>query len=479
MGATARWPAASSAQRTNESTRAGIRYPRAASHSTVANRCGVILRDPVHGLIEFDGNAEQVVCALIDTREVQRLRHVQQLGFTSLVFPGAEHSRFAHALGAAHVMVRLLARVRPIQDTLPPELRIDAEAEREAVAAALLHDLGHGPFSHLFEDVLPGARKHEAWSVDVVRDPSTDVHRALEGLSRGMAERVAGLLGGSYRLGYLARAVAGTLDTDRCDYLLRDSRMTGVGYGLYDLDWLLRALSFGELPRGDASDRWVLAIEGRKGLPPIEGFFLARQFMYEQVYHHKATRAAECLIRAIFLRVAELVRDGDPPPAVPAAIRDAALGQAVALGDYLALDDISLLAAFRAWAQGDDPELATLTTALARRRLPKTLPLPNDGRESGAWDRAADAAREIARARGLRPDRAVWLDVPSDVPYAEPDDDAPTGLWVALRHQPLRRLGHVSFLLGELRNKRIERPRLVFPAEIRDDVRAAVESLLA
>src|SRR5699024_7422963 len=103
------------------------------------------------------------------------------------------------------------------------------------------------------------------------RDPATDVHRALARHSRGMPGRVADLLMGSYRLPYLARAVSGALDVDRADYLLRDSHMTGVRYGLYDLDWLLRALTFARV-----GDEWVLAIEGRKGLPPIEGFFLAR-----------------------------------------------------------------------------------------------------------------------------------------------------------------------------------------------------------
>jgi uncharacterized protein len=149
--------------------------------------------------------------------------------------------------------------------------------------------------------LLPNARHHEAWTLDLLRDPATEVHGALEKLSRGMAERVVALLEGHHPLGYLARAVSGTLDVDRCDYLLRDSHMTGVGYGLYDLDWLLRALVFAQVEAaGDPT--WVLAIEGRKGLPPIEGFFLARQFMYQQVYHHKATRAAESLIRGVVSR---------------------------------------------------------------------------------------------------------------------------------------------------------------------------------
>ena len=113
----------------------------------------MILRDPVHGLVAFEGEQERVVQALLDTREVQRLRRVRQLGLTSLVFPGAEHSRFAHAIGAAHVMSRLQERVRArqVSDGVPEALRLDDRSARESLAAALLHDLGHGPFSHLFE----------------------------------------------------------------------------------------------------------------------------------------------------------------------------------------------------------------------------------------------------------------------------------------------------------------------------------------
>ena len=281
----------------------------------------MILRDPVHGLVAFEGPHEKVVVPLLETREVQRLRNVRQLGFTSFVFPGAEHSRFAHCLGAAHVMVRLLARIREVQNVLPSELRLDAEIEAEAVAAALLHDLGHGPFSHLFEEVLPDARHHEAWTQDILLDDSTQVHRALAKLAKDMPQRVAALLAGTHPLGYLARAVSGVIDVDRCDYLLRDSHMTGVRYGIYDLDWLLRAFTFGCVAGPGNAPAWVLAIEGRKGLPPIEGFFLARLFMYQQVYHHKATRAAEMLIRALFLRATTLIREGRVPAQTPPAVR--------------------------------------------------------------------------------------------------------------------------------------------------------------
>lgn len=433
----------------------------------------MLLRDPVHGLVAFEGAAERVVRSLLATRELQRLRHVRQLGLASLVFPGAEHSRFAHSVGAAYVMVRLLDRMRSVDSALPPEFRIDAEAEADALAAALLHDVGHGPFSHLFEEVVPRARRHEAWTLDIVLDPGTEVHRALEGMSRGMAERVADLIAGRHRLGYLARCVSSTLDADRCDYLLRDSHMTGVSYGVYDLDWLLRSLSFGQLPSGE----WVLAIEGRKGLPPIEGFFLARQFMYQQVYHHKATRAADSLIRGIFARVAELVRGGSADMHIPAAVRGAAVSEPVSLGDYLAMDDIQLLSSFRAWEKGRDPLLAQLTTSLARRDLPKTVPLRPDG-ATGAWQEAVARASEVVTRRGYRADLVVTLDVPADVPYGEPDGESPEGIWVVIRHQPIQRLSRCSFLLNQLRNQRIERPRLIFPSSVRDEVLAALEGVI-
>jgi HD superfamily phosphohydrolase len=433
--------------------------------------CRVILRDPVHGLIAFEGAAERVIRSILDTREVQRLRRVRQLGLASLVFPGAEHTRFSHAIGAAHVMQALLQRMDACSDELPPEQRLDEEARAEALAAALLHDVGHGPFSHLFEEVLPHAKHHELWTQDILLDSSTEVHRTLEGISSGMAERVAGLLNGTYRLGYLCESIAGTIDVDRADYLLRDSHMTGVRYGLYDLDWLLQALTF-----ACVDGRWVLAVQGRKGLPPAESFFLGRHFMYQQVYHHKVTRAAEALVRAIFLRVSELIFDGNPPDPLLPAFRAAALGESLSLGEYLRMDDAELLTCLAAWEHGADSTLASLSQRLRSRILPKTVPLPEN--QPTQWQAALDAAKEIVEAHGHRSDLSVWLDIAEDVPYQEPTDGSSDGMWVTLRHQPLQRLGDASFLLGQLRNKRIQRPRLIFPAEFRKDVLAALHSVL-
>ena len=431
----------------------------------------MILRDPVHGLIVFEGMAERVVQSLLDTREVQRLRRVRQLGLASLVFPGAEHTRFVHAIGTAHVMQELLQRIDACSGELPSDHRLDDQARADALAAALLHDLGHGPFSHLFEEVLPHAKHHEMWTAEILLDPSTEVNQTLESISSGMAARVAKLLSGDYHLGYLSQSVSGTLDVDRADYLLRDSHMTGVRYGLYDLDWLLHALTF-----ACVEGRWVLAVQGRKGTPPVESFFLGRHFMYQQVYHHKATRAADALVRAIFMRVSELIVEGTPPDPLLPAFRAAALGEPISVADYLRMDDAELLTCLSAWEHGGDATLAGLSRRLRCRELPKTLPLPHQHPEK--WKAALERARRVVAGDGLRTDLTVWLDRAEDVPYQEPTDGSTDGMWVTFRHRPLQRLGDASFLLGQLRNKRIERPLLIFPGEYRPQVLEALHGVL-
>src|SRR5512143_3034895 len=151
----------------------------------------MLLRDPVHGLVAYEGDFEKVALALLDTREVQRLRRIRQLGLTSLAFPGAEHTRFAHALGAAHVMRLLLARLRQIDGDLPFWQRVTSERARDAIAAAFLHDIGHGPLSHLFEAAMPGASLHERWTEQILLDPSSDVHAILVRHDPYLPQRVA------------------------------------------------------------------------------------------------------------------------------------------------------------------------------------------------------------------------------------------------------------------------------------------------
>jgi HD superfamily phosphohydrolase len=425
----------------------------------------MILRDPVHGLVAFESDEDAILLRLLPTREVQRLRRIRQLGLTSLAFPGAEHTRFSHAIGAAHVMKLLVERLRQVDRDLPFWQRMTSERARDAVAAAFLHDIGHGPLSHLFEEAMPDAPHHETWTERMLLDPGSEVHRVLVADDAHLPQRVADLIRGKHALPYLAKAVSGTFDVDRCDYLLRDAHATGVRYGEYDLPWLLRSLRFDESPQPG------LAIDGTKGLAPIEAFLLARLFMFQQVYFHKSTRSAEWMIGIILRRAIGLVRDGLRLAALPPALASVAAGDAPTLAQYLELDDQVLLGAIHEWEGASDPILADLCRRLRARALFKTVELFHEGAGGYAIppEEALATAREIAKAAGLDPGVYVGLDTAEDTPYA--DDDS---LKVVFPRGRARRPSEVSFLLDRLRNETITRVRVIFAPELREAVREAL-----
>jgi HD superfamily phosphohydrolase len=428
----------------------------------------LILRDPVHGLVAFEGGEEQIVNDLMDTPEVQRLRRVRQLGVTSLAFPGAEHSRFAHALGAAFVMKQLLLRLRTLHGALPESQQVTIERGREALAAAFLHDLGHGPLSHLFEEAIAGAPAHETWTERIVLDPGTGVHRVLVRMDSGLPARVADLVQGRHPLAFLAKAVSGEFDVDRCDYLLRDAHATGVRYGLYDLDWLLRSLRFAPRTAADAAP--ALAIDGAKGLPAIEAFITARLFMFQQVYLHKATRSAEWMICTILRRAVEVIRAGGRLEPVPLAIMAAARQESISLGDYLELDDGVLWGAMHGWEAAADAPLADLCKRIRARSLFKTIELFGEQATEAGRARVLEIAREIAARRGYLPETHVGIDIATVEPFV--GGDAP--FMVVYAKGPARPLHEVSFLLGRLAGQVLSRSRLVLAPDLRDPVTNAL-----
>ncbi len=458
----------------------------------------MLLRDPVHGLVSFEHEEESIIVRLLETPEVQRLRRIRQLGLTCLAFPGAEHTRFAHAIGAAFVMQRFIERLRQIHDDLPFWQRLTSERARDALAAAFLHDLGHGPLSHLFEDALAhterahglglgsadgvgdsnNTRRHEDWTEQILLDPSTGVHKVLVQDDPELPRRVVGLIRGEHPLPYLARAVSGTFDVDRCDYLLRDAHATGVRYGEYDLPWLLSTLRFTEPASSSSSDAPPsagdevapgLAIDGSKGLSAIESFILARLFMFQQVYFHKSTRAAEWMIRVILTRAVSLIKDGTRLPRVPAALTAIAAGEVPSLGSYLELDDQVLLETLNVWRQAADPVLADLCERLRARELFKVHELYGEAAEPGRRARALETVRGVAEEAGLDPDLYTGLDVAVDTPYS--DDSS---LSVIFPDGRVRRPAEVSFVLDRLRDETLTRVRLMFAPELKDDVRAAL-----
>ena len=277
------------------------------------------IRDPVHNLIEFglttnddQRQLEQMLWRVIQTRPFQRLRRVKQLGFSELVFPGATHTRFAHSLGVFHTARQLLASVQRSLGGGRGDYNV-AQA-RFALTAALVHDVGHGMFSHAFEAVgkilnLPLAR-HETVSDRLIR--SGEIGVVLdETYGRCFADNVADLIGREQPKTLYDAVVTSQFDADRLDYMQRDRMMTGVHSGAVDVTWLLQNLEVADV-QVTSDEEKVGTIQtlvlGPKAFHVAESYVLALFHLHPNVYFHKATRGAEQILRVLMLRIFELVR---------------------------------------------------------------------------------------------------------------------------------------------------------------------------
>ncbi|MCY0876986.1 MAG: HD domain-containing protein, partial [Firmicutes bacterium] len=249
-------------------------------------------RDPVHNLIAFS-DRDQLIVDLINTREVQRLRRIRQLGLSHIAYPGAEHSRFVHSLGVAHLMRRFLDSDAGREGEFGAEL---AEYRQLAIASALLHDVGHGAFSHALETVT-GVR-HERFTTAIVRAQSTEVHAVLERHEPGLAEKVAQVVERRFQPSRaIVKLLSSQLDLDRTDYLLRDALMTGAGYGTFDVEWMLHVLRLGEV-----DGELEVGLDLEKGQSIAEDYIMCRYYMYLHVYFHHTTRAAEVMMETLLRR---------------------------------------------------------------------------------------------------------------------------------------------------------------------------------
>ena len=246
------------------------------------------LRDPIHGFIRADA----LESALVNSRPVQRLRYIRQLGLTRMVFPGAEHSRFSHALGAMELAGRVYDALAAKSEGLLPSGG-DALERRVVRVAALLHDIGHAPFSHSAEELFAGGIDHEEMTRRLLFHD--DVAGVLAERGEGVTpERVAGVLAGGDRGAegidrLLSQVISGEIDVDKMDYLLRDSLFCGVRYGSYDLERLLDTM----LPVQDwETGDWVIGVD-EGGVHALEALVLARYYMFTQVYFNVTGKALE------------------------------------------------------------------------------------------------------------------------------------------------------------------------------------------
>lgn len=421
-----------------------------------------VFRDPVHNLIGFDKERDALVLELIDTPQFQRLRNIRQLGVTSLVYPGATHTRFSHALGTAFLMKRVLEHFHELNP--PPTLQRILEEHRELLlAAALLHDLGHLPFSHLLEEFthIP----HEDWTVRIISDPQSPVHTVLAGANPNYPKQMIQLFQRTFQPAFAVKLLSSQLDVDRMEYLLRDSLCTGVTYGYFDVNWLIHSLRLVE-----QRDDWELAIDLRKGLHAAEGYVLARYYMYQQVYHHKTARAADVMVRKILQRASGLLRTGHDLPA-PAPLRKLLTApRALSIEDHLHLDDTTVLAALQAWRESDDHILADITGRFLHRRLFKTLDMPLE--EFTAW---SVQLRELVARVGFDPEYYLVLDRASDDPYTDrylwTSSEVGENIFLVNNVGELIELAQASDVIGALRNKTFSQDRLCFPEELREPIK--------
>jgi HD superfamily phosphohydrolase len=372
------------------------------------------IRDPVHGLIVFrEGKPlDQLAWALINTPEFQRLRRIKQLGFTEFVFPGATHTRFAHCIGVFETSRRLVEII---------ERKIGRGEDRRvqtAVLAALLHDIGHGPFSHAFEQAQrsQGIRKrHEEWSAQLIRDPEGSIKPLLEEHSPGLADAVADLLAAETPTDIYDAIVSSSFDADRLDYLRRDRLMSGSGAGAIDFDWLMENLRVETIdiePDGDQPgiSRVSFCLD-LKALQATEAFLLARFHLYTQVYLHKATRGMEQMFTALIRAVAEAAgksrfADANIEEGHPIIRFFNSKGKDKAA--YLALDDSLIWASLERFSEARDGFIRDIARRLRNRVLFKSLDIEGVFGESAEPQRRA--IRRIERDYASEMNRTVLRD---------------------------------------------------------------------
>ena len=307
-----------------------------------------IINDPVYGFITID---HPLILEVIRNPFYQRLRRIQQMGFANLVYPGAVHTRLHHSLGAYHLMCNALSVLKG------KGIEISEEEELGAKMAILLHDVGHGPFSHALEKNLIENLDHEAVSLQIMNW----LNRAMDGqLGTAIA-----IFTNRYPKKFLHQLVSGQLDVDRMDYLNRDSFFTGVSEGVIGYDRIIHMLTVhqGEL------------MVQEKGIYSIEKFLVARRLMYWQVYLHKTVVSAESMLEKIIQRAREKIRAGDKllsgSESLDFFLSSSPLDPSEYLEAFSMMDDNDVLSALKHWMRDRDPVISNLSAMLINRRLLK------------------------------------------------------------------------------------------------------------
>lgn len=344
-----------------------------------------VIRDAIHDYIHVD---HLIIWRLINSKEMQRLRRIKQLGGTYQVFQSAEHSRFVHSLGVYQVVRRMLET----------ECLTNALSDYDklcVMCAGLLHDIGHGPFSHSFEGVFE--ENHEDMTVRMILEES-EVHDILVSLYKQLPQDVASIIQHTHPNRILIQMVSSQLDADRMDYLLRDSYMSGTTYGHFDMSRILRTMRI--------RDRKIVYKES--GVQAIENYILARYHMYWQVYYHPTARSYEHLLQSVFQRVKDLYYDGYVFQThlhylIPM------LEHRFQVSDFVDLDEAVILYYFKEFTREKDFILSDLSSRFLNRHLFKYQQLKSQ--------KDLVSIKAIAQAKGYHPDYYIVSDNQKQIPY--------------------------------------------------------------
>lgn len=398
-----------------------------------------VFKDPVHRYIYV---YDHLIWELINTKEFQRLRRIKQLGTSFLTFHGAEHTRFHHSLGVYEIARQLIDQFQqyPEWDDRDRELLL---------AAALLHDVGHGPFSHAFEHVF--SVRHEVWTERIILG-ETEVNKVLSEMGVGFAEEVASIINKTHPNRLIVNMLSSQLDVDRMDYLLRDAHFAGVSYGKFDLERMLRVLRPDE-------DQVVVK---QSGMHTIEDYIMRRYQMYWQVYLHPATRSSDLLLKAILERAQELYESDYKFNMTPKHFLPIFERTGMSLEQYLRLDETVVYFYFQEWMEEDDAILADLASRFVNRRLLKYKNFAEANRV-----RYMERLRQTMETIGLPPTYYLLEDQLSQLPYdLYKGQGKYEGIYLQMNDGERKEISEVSMLVQSILNSRQSDEKIYYPEDV-------------
>ncbi|MFS0905550.1 HD domain-containing protein [Priestia aryabhattai] len=404
-----------------------------------------VFKDPVHRYIHV---RDRVIWELIGTAEFQRLRRIRQLGTTYLTFHGAEHSRFSHSLGVYEIVHRI------IDDGFQGRPEWNEDERLLCLCAALLHDLGHGPFSHSFEKVFH--LDHEEFTQAIIVG-DTEVNQVLTKVGKDFPKKVAEVIAKTYENKLVVSLISSQIDADRMDYLQRDAYYTGVSYGHFDMERILRVMR----PREDQ------AVIKHSGMHAVEDYIMSRYQMYWQVYFHPVTRSAEVILTKILHRAKELhyhYYEFKQEPTHFYSIFE----EEISLKEYLKLDESVILFYFQAWEEEEDEILSDLCRRFMNRQLFKYIEF-NPNSQMKMWMELTT----LFKKAGINPDYYLVVDSSSDLPYdfyrpGEEEERLPIHL--LMPNNEVRELSRQSEIVEAISGKKRTDHKLYFPQDLIDQL---------